>query len=234
MEKHSKKLVSLPDQSGTNQADFENGLNRFFSGKPTMSRKDLSVGATAEQIEGRNADLYAALDNLEGLEELPDLSANFVTALDENAPIDRTDNPVRFTPFDKALAGLRTARQRLDVLEVETPEYHLALVELEKAVQKWEAENERAIDPSWRKLRNTDEWRSDAGREEYNASRRKVRGKANADLSKLTEEQKTAHRNTQKRDSEYAKRKEAAGWTLEQVQIGLDKRRAKRNSLANF
>jgi hypothetical protein len=66
----------------------------------------------------------------------PDLRANLVTALDENAPIDRIDYPVRFTPFDKALAGLRTAKQRLDMLEVETPEYQLALAELEKAVQK--------------------------------------------------------------------------------------------------
>ncbi|MBY0136903.1 hypothetical protein [Paracoccus yeei] len=68
-----------------------------------------------------------------------------------------------------------------------------------------------------RRQESIDEWRSGAGREEYNASRRKVRAKPNADLSSLTPEQQAQQARDRRSDANWLKPRRDAG--IPEVQI---------------
>lgn len=67
-----------------------------------------------------------------------------------------------------------------------------------------------ADDPVIQERDRIDAWRADAGREEYNASRRSTRAEANADLSGMSAEQKEEHRRQKRAEAQRARRAKKA------------------------
>lgn len=73
----------------------------------------------------------------------------------------------------------------------------------------WQAQRQAlrdADDPVIQERDRIDAWRADAGREEYNASRRSTRAEANADLSGMSAEQKEEHRRLKRAEAQRLRR----------------------------
>jgi hypothetical protein len=102
--------------------------------------------------------------------------------------------------------------------------------QIKRAEDRFEEEKRRGIDDKWRRLRDIDDWRSRNGRDQRNASRRKVRNKPNEDLSDLTPEQKEQRRRDQRADANYVKRQKAKGVPASDIQAALQVRRHQRDS----
>ncbi len=77
--------------------------------------------------------------------------------------------------------------------------------------------------------REIDRWRANEGREIYNSRRRKVRKLPNFDLQAMSDEEARKHRNFQKADSAYRRRRKKAGDTESEIKTGLLRLHAKRS-----
>ncbi len=147
----------------------------------------------------------------------------------------------KLTRLDKArhkCSELEAKHESLSSIENLSPDEVrlLAVVErqLAEARQRYALENKRAADDVFRRNEAIDEWRaSEEGRLVYNAMRRTVRDKPNADLKGMTEAEKEQHRLDQKADNKWTNDKRRKGWPEDQIEaafaIRLQERAAKRD-----
>lgn len=152
--------------------------------------------------------------------------------------------PVRLTPYDRRRQELRELEAKRDAIlakQDKTDDDHKRLVVLAplitKAQARFDREAKRGMDDLWRKRRGINEWReSEAGRETYNSSRRKVRVAPNADLSQMTPEAKAQHDKDMASDRVWRSRCRKAGWPENRIQaelvVRIRDRDAKRNAQA--
>mgnify|MGYP005994327291 CR=1 FL=1 len=154
------------------------------------------------------------------------------------AETEKCYEPVQKTPYDRALEAKRSAEHARDIAKPGTDEYHAAMSELAEKNRVFKLEQQRALDPTWRRRRETDAWRSGPGRDDYNASRRRVRDRPNKMTEKnaleaMTDEERHRHIRDQKADSatrRRARRKfgpEGAGLTGEQLHEAVEREVAK-------
>jgi hypothetical protein len=137
--------------------------------------------------------------------------------------------PVKLTPFDRRRKELRELEAKRDAIlakQDKTDDDKRRLVVLAplitKAQERFDREAKRGMDDLWRKRRGIDEWReSEAGREAYNSSRRKVRVTPNADLSQMTPEAKALHEKDMASDRVWRSRCRKAGWPENKIQAEL-------------
>lgn len=197
-------------ESAAERRRFEENLENFHSN--TRGDDDLLTAeeraALAKARDEEVADLLAALDDLDSVETT---TADFAMGHDSRAAY--------FAPTDAEVAEIRALRQPIVSgyvskydrafarrMEIERdlaalPEHdHLTRATLERdlaeAKKVCALELERDGDETWRKRRGTDEWRT-RNRDDYNASRRKVREEPNqrapkAVLTTETEEERKA------------------------------------------
>ena len=168
-----------------------------------------------------------------------------------NTPNSRDDDdegpifdPVRLTPYDRRRQELRDLEEKRDLILAkpqQTDDDAKRLVALgpliQKAQERFDRESERAKDDKWRQRRAINEWRRDEGREEYNATRRKVRLFPNADLSGLTPEEKAQVERDRRSDANWFKRQRDKGVPEAAITaayaIRLKEREAKRDAEAS-
>lgn len=134
---------------------------------------------------------------------------------DDDGPI---WEPVKLTAYDRRRLELRELEAKRDAITAQgeisdTDRTRLAKLAplITRAQERFDRESQRALDDVWRKRRNIDDWRGDAGREEYNASRRKVRDHPNTDLSEVTDKEKAQYKRDQKSDANWFKRQREKG-----------------------
>ena len=121
--------------------------------------------------------------------------------------------PVKLTAYDRRRNELRELEAKRDAIQTKTeltPEDQTRLAVLapliDKAQARFEREGKRALDDTYRKRRGIDDWRAGAGRDEYNAKRRKVRQHQNADLAEMTDDQKAQYERDRRSDANWFKR----------------------------
>ncbi len=122
--------------------------------------------------------------------------------LDDDAPAEKIREPIRPMRYDKRQAELRDAEAKRDALLAQgslSQNQSLLLRVLEdrvvSATKKFVAETTRGKTDEGRAHERIDEYRkTPAGRDALNAARRKKRAAPNADLSRLTEDEKAKHK----------------------------------------
>ncbi|WP_439559893.1 hypothetical protein [Roseinatronobacter sp.] len=134
---------------------------------------------------------------------------------DDEGPI---YDEVKLTAYDRRRMELRELEAKRDAIMAQdeisdSDQTRLAKLAplISRAQERFDRESKRAQDDAWRKRRSIDAWRSDAGREEYNASRRKVRDHANTDLSDMTAQEKAQYKRDQKADANWFRRQREKG-----------------------
>lgn len=140
------------------------------------------------------------------------------TSPDRNDP-DIILDEVRITRWDKASRKWRDLRAKRDALPADTTARKVAL--LDEQIRIARQAIKRAEGDVSRRQEEIDQWRADAGREEYNAKRRKVRQKPNTDLTDLTDAEKDQRKKDQRADGNWLKRQRSAGITEAQIQAKL-------------
>lgn len=140
---------------------------------------------------------------------------------DPNDP-DVIFDEVNLTRWDKASRKLRELQAKRDALPPDYPPHLVAA--LDQQITFARDALKRAEGDVSRRQEKIDEWRADAGREEYNASRRKVRDNPNADLSNMTEAVKRQRKQAQINDSKWLARRRDAGIPEAQIQAALVER----------
>jgi|GEM_PF-3551151 len=139
---------------------------------------------------------------------------------------------VRLTRYDKASRKLRDLVAKRVALPADHDARKAAI--LNRQIESARKAVAAAQDDVARRRDEIDAWRADAGREEYNARRRKVRDKPNADLSKLklTPEQIKQRKLDQTADKKWLDRRRALGAPEAQIQaefvVRVREREAKR------
>jgi hypothetical protein len=152
--------------------------------------------------------------------------------------------PVKLTPYDRRRQELRELEAKRDAIlakqdRTDDDQRRLAALAplITKAQARFDREAKRGMDALWRKRRGIDEWReSEAGRETYNSSRRKVRVSPNAAPRKMTPETKAQHDKDMASDRVWRSRCRKAGWPEDRIQaelvVRIRDRDAKRNAQA--
>ncbi|MFC2967710.1 hypothetical protein [Acidimangrovimonas pyrenivorans] len=218
--------------------EFEDRLDAVARGeKPERDFTDLTVGDGGQSLRRVEASL-AELDDMidETARERAGHEAAGEPTQDDDADFERVDHAPELTPYDKARERVYEAEIYRDAVEQGSDEWHQAMAELAEARRALKQEQERATDEGWRKRRATEEWRSGPGREVYNASRRKVRNKANkmtprAVLDAMTPEERAQHRKDKNAEKQWRFAQRKRGKTDEQIEAELPgwwaRRRAK-------
>ncbi|HWL56528.1 MAG TPA: hypothetical protein VNQ78_07605 [Paracoccus sp. (in: a-proteobacteria)] len=141
---------------------------------------------------------------------------------------------VRLTRYDKASRKLRELEAKRAALPADPDANKVAILNLQ--IENARKAVAAAQDDVARRRDEIDAWRADAGREEYNAGRRKVRDKPNADLSKLRPEQIKQRKLDQTADKKWLDRRRALGAPEAQIQaefvVRVREREAKRAAAA--
>ncbi|UWR59105.1 hypothetical protein [Phaeobacter inhibens] len=135
------------------------------------------------------------------------------------------DEPAQ-TAYDRARQKVLVAEALLDASEQGSDEWHEAMAALAAAKQRFKTEQDRATDPTYRKRRATDEWRSGEGKPEYNASRRKVRSKPNVMTPKhvleaMTPEEFAQHKLDKNAEKQWRYARRKAGWSEQKIEEKL-------------
>lgn len=108
------------------------------------------------------------------------------------------------------LEAQRAALEAKDFLtDLEKQRLKLLPAQIEKAMKDYLILSSKGEIPEDRQRHDIDMWRAGDGRAEYNASRRTVRQEANADLSKMTDEQRAEHKREQARLRQQRRRAKA-------------------------
>lgn len=175
MQHYSKRNDPLPHE----MADFDSGLDAFFSGEPVApkSRTDASILTCYQKVEDRKiAEFERAMSVLDNLDD--DAPADFITARFNMADyagdglIEKTyEKPNYVSRYDKCFTQVRSLEEQLK--KANADQAHQIRAELEKANAAFEVEKGLAFDPSRRETDRIDRWRAGEGRDKYNASRRK-------------------------------------------------------------
>lgn len=231
---YSKSAPDQPEKTACSQEklDFQDRLTAFYTGTPMPTGKELDAGPTDDEVLAhQEAELLAQLDGLDTFEN--EVQARFVPLFDpdELEAVSKSIEKIYPEPtsrYDKAFAEVVRCERRLGDIDQEHPDYHKVMADLASAKAVRKEELRRGLDDTWRNRHEVDQWRSGEGREEYNASRRKVRDKANADLSGMTEEERDQHRRDQKRDSDIRCSLRAKGKSDAAIEMHLSKARKKR------
>lgn len=140
------------------------------------------------------------------------------------------DTP-RLTPYDRRFTELRSLQQKREDL-LSNPvmsgrsQMRVAILtwQIGVANERFKIETARAVDEQWRTRRSIDEWRGGEGRDEYNASRRRVRAAPNTDTSNMTPEQKVQHGRDRRSDANWLKRCRDKGMPEEEVAAAFTER----------
>jgi len=144
---------------------------------------------------------------------------------DDDIPEKIYVQPNWVSPHDRAFVKVRALEAELEKATADDrPQIE---AELKAANAAWEIEKVRALDDRFRWFHLVSRWRANEGRDTYNASRR-TRAKPNAAPKDMSGEERKTHRRAQIADSEWRRTKKAAGWTADQIEAGLEERRAKR------
>lgn len=243
---YSKSPAGLPYDlhPDADEDRFREGLSAFYSGQPIPTVEWIELGPTAEQIAERDDPILRQLDEMvldtsvsdemvSGELVLHELVLN--TPITAQAPVEDDepaweiieDEPV-LTHYDRAREAVREAEAERESSEPGTGAHCTATARLAEAKGKLKTEIERDGDDGWRKRRRIDKHRAGAGREDYNAGRRKVRTEPNARLTDMTAEERAEHERALDSDRKWVARQRKAGWTEERIAAGLEERRAKR------
>ncbi|WP_170402364.1 hypothetical protein [Ruegeria arenilitoris] len=197
-------LIAEPNRDDVEKAE---NLRAFFAGGvPTIAEDEMSVGISDEAYAQRRSDrLENILSKLDDLDSLDEQTASEPLVSAAEASSDRIDHKPRLTRYDKALRAEREALALAARSEQGSDTYHRAMSDAASARSKRKAEENRDADPVGRKQNETDRWRSEEGREIYNASRRS-RARPNdmtpkEVLGAMTPEQIERHKKDQKADS---------------------------------
>lgn len=231
MPQSNKSHPDLPAENDTSRESFEAGLSSFYSGTPDPDQivyDDISAGLPEGTIKTRD---QKTLDELEAMiESTSPSAAKFAFAMDEPVTCDIIYDEVELTPYDRSRDAVRVATATLTGAAEGSALHAAATERLARAQAKFETEQARALDPKFRKLRAIDSFRKGDGRKAYNTANRLVRKNPNADLKNMSVEQRAVHRKARVADNVFTNRKRKAGWTPEQIEAGLQKRRDKRTA----
>lgn len=139
--------------------------------------------------------------------------------------------PIFRTRYDRARQRVADAQAQIAAIEAVTDRSNsdrAKLILLRQELLKAQAALEFSQTDKARQLDSIDEWRADAGREERNAGRRKVRNQPNVRLRDMTPEQRQAHvrelarlKKQRQRAKKRAEKEAAAAHLLSDDQLAL-------------
>lgn len=221
------------------EANFSSRLESFFSGAPMLEKTwvDYDAGGTGNRHKATEDSLIhefdVAMAEVTGATPPEPITAALYTGyyhhsddINHAEQFELTyDEPAYVSPYDKAFTLVRSLEAQLE--SADPNQVHGIKVALRDANAKWDIEKERALDDRQRKIQLISRWRAE-NPDSYNATRRKVRTVANANLSDMTPEQQAAHKKTVGADQRWKLRKAQQGWTPEQIKTGMNKRVEKR------
>jgi len=198
--------------------ELSDRLQVFFAGgTPTKVGSDLTVGISDQERRQHEDEELDQL--LATMDDDPEIAR--CAAVVEEPTFERIEVEPALTPYDRARERIVEAQARCKAAEPGSDEYHRAMADLAAARLKQKMERDRAIDEGWRKRREIDVYRSGEGREEYNASRRKVRSHPNADTKSMTPEQRAQHDRDMTTKRGWVCKKRKAGWPDEKIAEAL-------------
>lgn len=227
------------------KADFERRLDSFFSGEPLppADTDELSLGASTEEQQRRaEAELDAALALLDDDAEIPaePNAGRMVAPLWTPEELAAGDYEVirhegALTPYDRAFVEVRRLEEERLAVEPGSDAERQVIGDLAQAKGRLKLETKRSTDDTWRQRRTVDEWRRGIGRDEYNASRRKVRTRPNRMtpkdvLAAMTPEEREQHKKAKDADRKWIARQRRKGLTEEEIEAGLERRREERQA----
>lgn len=129
---------------------------------------------------------------------------------------------VKLTRWDRASRRLRDLVAKRDALPPDHS-FHTAAI-LDAQIIRARAAVKRAEGDVSRRQESIDEWRADAGREDYNASRRNGKGTPHADVASMSPQQKQRHDKDGAADRAWRARCRKAGWSEVKIQAELVER----------
>lgn len=148
----------------------------------------------------------------------------------------RTWSPVSMTPYDRRLKELRDLEAKRDAVlskAERSNEDTMRLTCLEplisQAQERFDSERKHAESDIGRLRYRIDNWRSNEGKDDYNASRRNKRDKPNADLSRMTPEQIAQRERDRSADSKWLNRRRAKGMDEEALAQAYEQHLEQRN-----
>lgn len=151
--------------------------------QPSSSSDDdeISIGGGVQSLQ-LSPEIEAQLKALTNDTEWPEeLQGPFAFSPEDCTPSEIIPNEPKYASrYDKLFSTRVALEKKIAAADPAKPHMlHIYIRLLENVEAKISVELERSTDDDWRKLYAIDEWRRGEGRDEYNASRRKVRPEPN-------------------------------------------------------